>query len=395
MNRKGDENIKILHVTASLSPEWGGPTKVVVELTEALARKGIDITIFTPVRKGDEVKIKPPKGVNLQLFNQGFLSKWWTSYSPDLARNIQWGAYKFDLIHIHEIWHYANFASYHAAKKAGKPYIITIHGLLDPWCLNYKAFKKKIYSLFIQRRILREASALHAITNEEVKHIRTFGIDSSIVMIPNGIDPKEFINLPPREELESFYPKIKGKRIILFLGRIHPKKGLDLLAKAFEKIAREWDNAYLMIVGPDSEGYKIKIEKMLESEGVLNRVIFTGMLSGHEKLAALSRADICAIPSYSEVRSIVALEAMACSIPVVITQQCQFPEVAEVKAGIVIEPDSKQLAQAMCKLLDSPQLCKKMGENGKRLVLEKFTWDKIADKMIKVYEEIVNRKGGM
>ena len=395
MNRKGDENIKILHVTASLSPEWGGPTKVVVELTEALARKGIDITIFTPVRKGDEVKIKPPKGVNLQLFNQGFLSKWWTSYSPDLARNIQWGAYKFDLIHIHEIWHYANFASYHAAKKAGKPYIITIHGLLDPWCLNYKAFKKKIYSLFIQRRILREASAIHAITNEEVKHIRTFGIDNSIVMIPNGIDPKEFINLPPREELESFYPKIKGKRIILFLGRIHPKKGLDLLAKAFEKIAREWDNAYLMIVGPDSEGYKIKIEKMLESEGVLNRVIFTGMLSGRKKLIVLGGADIFALPSYSEGFSMAILEAMICKLPVIITKQCNFPEVTEVGAGNEIDPNVEQLTGALGNLLGNPQLCKKMGENGKRLVLEKFTWDKIADKMIQFYEEILNGKGGM
>ncbi len=395
MNRKGDENIKILHVSASLSPEWGGPTKVVVELTEALARKGIDITIFTPVRKGDEVKIKPPKGVNLQLFNQGFLSKWWTSYSPDLARNIQWGAYKFDLIHIHEIWHYANFASYHAAKKAGKPYIITIHGLLDPWCLNYKAFKKKIYSLFIQRRILREASALHAITNEEVKHIRTFGIDSSIVMIPNGIDPKEFINLPPREELESFYPKIKGKRIILFLGRIHPKKGLDLLAKAFEKIAREWDNAYLMIVGPDSEGYKIKIEKMLESEGVLNKVIFTGMLSGRKKLIVLGGADIFALPSYSEGFSMAILEAMICKLPVIITKQCNFPEVTEVGAGNEIDPNVEQLTGALSNLLGNPELCKKMGEKGRKLVLEKYTWDKTADKMIKVYEEIVNRKGGM
>jgi len=395
MNRKGDENIKILHVTASLSPEWGGPTKVVVELTEALARKGIDITIFTPVRKGDEVKIKPPKGVNLQLFNHGFLSKWWTSYSPDLARNIQWGAYKFDLIHIHEIWHYANFASYHAAKKAGKPYIITIHGLLDPWCLNYKAFKKKIYSLFIQRRILREASAIHAITNEEVKHIRTFGIDNSIVMMPNGINPKEFINLLPREELESFYPKIKGKRIILFLGRIHPKKGLDLLAKAFEKIAREWDNAYLMIVGPDSEGYKIKIEKMLESEGVLNRVIFTGMLSGRKKLIVLGGADIFALPSYSEGFSMAILEAMICKLPVIITKQCNFPEVTEVGAGNEIDPNVEQLTGALGNLLGNPQLCKKMGENGKRLVLEKFTWDKIADKMIQFYEEILNGKGGM
>jgi len=385
--------MRILHVVASLSSEWGGPTKVVTELTEKLAEKGIEITIFSPFKKGEELNIIKPKGVKLQLFPQDFfIDKLWTSFSLDFARTIKQNVHKFDIIHIHEIWHYPNYIASRAAKRASKPYLITIHGTLEPWCLNYKAFKKKIYSLFIQRRILREASAIHAITNEEVKHIRTFGADNSIIMIPNGIDPKKFINLPPREELESFYPKIKGKRIILFLGRIHPIKGLDLLAKAFEKIAREWDNAYLMIVGPDSEGYKIKIEKMLESEGVLSRVIFTGMLNGYEKLAALSRADICVVPSYSEVRSIVALEAMIYKLPVIITHQCQFQEIAEYGAGIIIEPDPKQLVEALNKLLNNPKLCKRMGENGRKLVLEKFTWDKIADKMIKVYEEILNRK---
>ncbi|GAG37700.1 unnamed protein product, partial [marine sediment metagenome] len=186
-----------------------------------------------------------------------------------------------------------------------------------------------------------------------------------------------------------------GKRIILFLGRIHPQKGLDLLAKAFEKIAREWDNAYLMIVGPDSEGYKIKIEKMLESEGVLNKVIFTGMLSGRKKLIVLGGADIFALPSYSEGFSMAILEAMICKLPVIITKQCNFPEVTEVGAGNEIDPNVEQLTGALGNLLGNPELCKKMGEKGRKLVLEKYTWDKTADKMIKVYEEIVNRKGGM
>jgi len=375
--------MKILHVTASISSVWGGPTKVVAELTEKLVEKGVEIT------KSEAVK---PKGVELRLFRQSFMDKLWTSYSSDLARIIQREVYKFDIIHIHEIWHYPHYIAYKAAKKAGKPYVITIHGALNPWCLGYKSFKKKIYASLIQKRILKEANAIHAITDEEVKQIKNFVSSNNITMIPNGINSEEFINLPSRRELEKLYPELTGKEVLLFLGRLHPVKGLDLLAKAFGMIARERDDVYLLIVGPDSDGYRIQIEKVLESEGVLDKAIFTGMLNGNKKLAALSRADICIVPSYSEVRSIVALEAMICKVPVIITRQCNFPEVAEYEAGIVIEPDLKQLTEGLNILLSNSKLCKKMGENEKKLILAKYTWDKIADKMIKVYEDILNRK---
>ncbi|GAF87632.1 unnamed protein product, partial [marine sediment metagenome] len=129
--------MKILYVTASMSSEWGGPTKVVTELAEKIAKKGIGITIFSPFKRGEELKIVKPKGVDLQLFPQNFIDKFWTSYSLDFAKAIKQNVHKFDIIHIHEIWHYPHYIAYKVAKKTGKPYIITIHGLLDPWCLNY------------------------------------------------------------------------------------------------------------------------------------------------------------------------------------------------------------------------------------------------------------------
>lgn len=387
--------MKILYAVASLSPEWGGPTKVVTELTEKLVEKGVEITIFSPFKKDEELEIVQPKGVKLCLFRQSFVDKLWTSYSIDFAKAIKQNVHKYDIVHIHEIWHFPNYIASRIAKRAGKPYVVTIHGALNPWCLNNKAFKKKIYALLIQKRILKEAGVIHAITNEEVKQIKNFVPNNNIVMIPNGINSEDFINLPSRKELEKLYPGLIGKKVLLFLGRIHPIKGLDLLAKAFGIIARERDDVRLLIAGPNSDDYKDKIMRILEEEQVLDKTIFTGMLSGHEKLAALSRADISIVPSYSEVRSIVALEAMICRLPVIITRQCNFPEIAEYEAGIIIEPDLKQLTEALNTLLSNSKLCKKMGENGRRLVLKNFTWDKIADKMIKIYEDILNRKGGM
>jgi len=232
----------------------------------------------------------------------------------------------------------------------------------------------------IQKRILKEANVIHAITNEEVKQIKNFVSSNNIVMIPNGINSEDFIIFPSHKELEKLYPELIGKKVLLFLGRLHPVKGLDLLAKAFGMIARGRDDVYLLIAGPDSDGYKAKIKQTLEKERTLDKFIFTGMLEGRKKSAALSGSDIFVLPSYSEGFSMAILEAMISKLPVIITRQCNFPEVTEYETGIIIEPGSKQLAQAICKLLDDPQLCKKMGENGKRLVLEKFTWDKIADK---------------
>ncbi len=384
--------MKILHVVISLAPEWGGPTKVVHELTEALVEKGVEVSLFAPVRRGGEAEIARPKGVNLQLFREGFLARWWSGYSPGLARAVAQEVGKFDLVHIHELWSHPHLAAYRAARKAKKPYVVTVHGELEPWAINHKALKKKVYSALIQRRILQKAAALHAITAEEVKHIRAFGVDNEVFMTPNGINPQEFQLLPARRELERLYPQLVGKQVVLFLGRLHPKKGLDILARAFGKVARERDDLCLLVVGPDSEGYRAEVAKILEAEGALGKVVFAGMLTGREKLAALGGADVFVLPSYSEGFSIAILEAMACGLPVVITRQCHFPEVAAAGAGLIIEPEVGELAAALEKLLREPQLRQEMGSNGRRLVNEKFTWAKIAGQMIWLYKEALKRQ---
>lgn len=372
--------MKVLHVAASLNPAWGGPTKVVTELTEALAKKGIEVSIFAPLENSKEICI--PKGVDVKLFPKGFLSKFWTSYSSSLAKALMKEVFDFDLVHIHEIWHHPHYAAYKATKLARKPFVITIHGALDPWCLNHKAFRKRVYATLIQKRILKEASGLHAITEEEVKSMSNFVNNQNIFLIPNGLNPEDFENLPERSEIELLYPGLKRKKVILFLGRIHPIKGLDLLAKAFGKLARTRNDIILLIVGPDNYGYAKQVKQMLKIEGVMDKVIFTGILTGHMKLSVLSRADIFVLPSYSEGFSMAILEAMICGLPVIITRQCNFPEVESVGAGKVIDPDVISLSKAMIELVDNPELCKDMGSKGKRLVMEKYIWDKIADQMI-------------
>lgn len=380
--------MKVLHIAASLSYEWGGPTKVVAGLTEALAKKGIEITVFAPIT--DELKFAQINGVNVQIFKQSFPARIWTSCSLELARAVEREISKFDLIHIHEIWHHPQFIAYKAAIKAGKPYIITIHGELEPWCLSNKKIRKKVVSFLFQKKIIEDASALHALTQEEIKNISNYAENNNIFLIPNGIVIEEFEELSNEDCIKDMYPEIKDKKVILFLGRIHPKKGLELLIKAFSRIAKDRNDVCLLIVGPDSEGYQHTIEKICKTEGILNSVIITGMLIGRKKLAALRVANLFVLPSHSEGFSISILEALACGLPVVITKECNFPEVEKMGAGRVIERDVEQLSNNLIELLENPELCKTMGEKGKKMVRDTYTWDKIADKMVAVYETVMS-----
>jgi glycosyltransferase involved in cell wall biosynthesis len=380
--------MKILHVVASLSPKWGGPFEIAIGMAQAIAKKGIKVSIYAPSEKEDGVYINNLKMVDVKLFSKSFFSKFWTSYSPSLAKTLRREITDFDLIHIQEIWHHPLFAAYKAAKFARKPFVVTIQGTLEPWCLNHKKFKKKIGSILFQRKILKEASGLHAVTEEEVKNIYEFVDNNNIFYIPNGINQEDFENLPFNEEFEYLYPELKGKKVLLFLGRIHPKKGLDMLAKAFGAILKKRDDIQLVIAGPDNN-YKNQIVEILKVENAIGNTTFTGMLTGNNKLAALSRADIFVLPSYSEGFSISTLEAMACGLPILITKQCNFPEVEEIGAGKIIDADIGQLSKALLELLDNPELCKEMGKRGRSLVVEKYTWDKVADKMIDAYKEIL------
>ncbi len=382
--------MKVLHVAASLSPKWGGPTMVIQGLTEALVKRGVIITIFAPFRKGEECVV--PKGVDVKLFPQSVFAKLWRNHSFTLAKQLKKALKEFDILHIHEIWHHSHFSAYNAAKFFGIPFVITIHGELEPWSLNYKKLKKRIYANLIQRRILREAKAIHAITNKEVESIRNFGVDNKIVVVGNGIDIEAFRSSFPKQKLLEYYPELKSKKIILFLGRLHPNKGLDILIRAFRRVVESYPETHLLIAGPDENGYQKHIAKLLAEENVAKCVTFAGILIGEKKLTALSGADLFILPSYSEGFSISILEAMASGLPVIITKQCNFPEVEKSNAGIVINPRIDELADAMTKLIGSNEIMKEMGENGKKLVGEKYNWKIISEKMFYLYQEILAKE---
>jgi glycosyltransferase involved in cell wall biosynthesis len=383
--------MRVLQVAASLSPEWGGPVAVVEGLTRALSEQGVQSAVFATT--GRRVGNSPIllDHIESAIFQTGPMSRLWTAHAPGLASALSRAVSENDVVHIHELWHYPHYAAYHAARKIGKPYIVTVHGEFDPWAMQQKGRKKWLYMSLIQRRILQQAAAVQAITPDEADQIRVQGIRTPIAVIPNGIDVTAFQNLPPRSAFLQRFPQLEGKRVILFLGRIHPKKGLDILAQAFARLVSQHENVHLVVAGPDEGTYRRQIEGFLATAGVLDKALFTGLLTGTEKLAAFAAADIFVLPSYSEGLSVSMLEALASGIPIVITRQCQFPEVADSGAGVVIEPDAGQLLEAMAMVLDNPEEGRDMGRRGQKLVIQKYTWDSVATQIRKLYIDIVQR----
>ena len=381
--------MKVLQVVPSLAPEWGGPVKVVNELAGALEVIGVSSEIISAQgrRVGNPETVT--NDIPIHLFETGPLARLWTAHTPGLKKTLARKIPDFDLVHIQELWHYPGYIASKIARSRNVPYIVTIHGELNEWNLQQKRLKKQIYMMAIQRGILQKSAALHAITQAESNRIRQLEIETPVAMIPNGIHTEEFENLPDRSQFVSRYPELENRLIVLFLGRIQQKKGLDILAQAFGNLVRTRHDVRLVVAGPDEDNTLTEIKTILKSQGALEKAVFPGMLTGEHKLEALSAADIFTLTSYSEGFSVALLEALSAGLPLVITDECNFPEVGDSRAGFVVRPNDSETASALMSLLDSADLRREMSENARRLVRSNYTWERIAEKMFTLYENVI------
>lgn len=379
--------MKILQIAENLYLESGGPTKVIGELAEILNLRGVETTVFSTIRRKKKANVYPLV-TESAFFEQNFLSFFWPGYSTDFSKEIFRRIKEFDVIHVHEIWHYPHYAACVAARNAGVPYIITPHGAVDSWCLHRRAFKKKVFFNVAEKKIFSEAAAVQALTQSEADIIKKLVPKSKVVQIPNGINLDDFKIMPNREEFNRAFNIAPEEKVILFLSRIDKKKGLDILARAFGTIACREKRVRLVIAGPDNSGYAREIKKKLEDEKATDKTIFCGNLSGKDKMAALARADIFVLPSYSEGFSMAILEAMACGIPAIFTKQCNFPEAGRSKAALVIDASEIQLMQAINLLLESFELRFRIGNNAKKLIEQDFSLDAISAKLISLYHKV-------
>jgi glycosyltransferase involved in cell wall biosynthesis len=395
--------MKVLHVIAGLAPRNGGPHKAAPEMCRAMARRGHEMAIFTTNMDGDGVLDVPTdrpvyrEGITIRYFPIGIPRHYKCSWP--LARALRDHIPDFDIVHVHSLYLFHTLVAAHFCRKYGVPYLMRPHSTLDPFIRRKSRVRKAVYNLLIEKRNLDCAAAIHYTAHEEMELAHgALGIRAPGAVVPLGIDLNEYADLPPEGEFHSLYPATKDRHVILFLSRITPKKGLDLLARAYGSVARAREDVHLVIAGPDDEGYGRRVRRWFAEEGASERVTFTGMLLGREKLAALRDADLLVLPSYAENFGVAVVEAMTCALPVVISNKVNiWREIDQGRAGIVIGCDEKELSRALIRLLEDGNLRRELGENGRRLVEAKFTWTRAAEQLEALYESILTgareRKG--
>jgi glycosyltransferase involved in cell wall biosynthesis len=296
----------------------------------------------------------------------------------------------FDIVHIHSLYQFPSLAASYYARVHRKPYLIAPHGSLDPYLRRHHRFRKGAYGLLVERRDLNNASAIHYTTQDELELAKPVGIRAPGVVAPLGINREEFSALPPRGTFRNLHPELQSGRLVTFLGRLTAKKGLDTLIRAFALVCKAFDDARLIIAGPDDEGHGAQVCTWLKEAGVYDRTLITGMITGDRKLALLADTDVWVLSSYTENFGVAVVEAMACGLPVVISDKVNIHrEVTAAKAGLVVPCRAKEVASAIGAILGDPLLRLRLSVAAKRLATVDFTWEAAAAQLSEIYHRIV------
>ena len=386
--------MKILHVIATLAPRDGGPSKACFEMARAVARRGHDVTIFATNMNGlDDVLDVPVDrpierdGVTIRYFPIEFPK--FLGNSAPMARALEETVPQMDAIHLHSLYMLHCRFTARACRRAGVPYLMRPHGTLDPYLYRRHRFRKMLLELWFQNRVTRGAAAMHFTTEEEMILAAPHVFGARGIVVPHGLDTDEYDDLPPRGRFRARHPGIGERPIVLFFGRLNFKKGLDILTRAFADVVREVPDAHLVVAGPD-RGMLEKTQAWVEEFGLGRHTTFTGMVTGDDKLALLADSDLFVLPSYSENFGIAVVEAMACGLPVAISDKVNlWHEVANAGAGWVTPADAGAFADAMIEALHDLDGARARGARGRALVGERFQWPQIGHALEEAYASIV------
>lgn len=381
--------MNVLHVIPYASAIYGGPVFVVKQMAEALAERGVSIDVVTTTAHGAEeldVPIGAPllRGAARYFYFPRQGPRFWM-YSRPLRNWLYQHVTDYDLVHVHGLFAYPTLPACAAARHFGIPYIITPHGVLDPWSMSQKWWKKWPYFYFLERRNLACANVIHVTASLEASGVARLGFGQKTKIIPLSID------LPVYHEREAR----EGRALsLLFLSRLHPKKGLPVLFEALALLRGHFNvMARLRVVGDGPDEYVAELTDLAKRLGVLEHIEFVGFLQGEAKAQALAEADVFVLPSYQENFSLAAAEALAVGTPVVVSDQVGIAE--EIKlagAGLVVPAHApKDLANAIAKF-SNPAFRRTAGKNARALAENRFSPAQFGTALLDLYRDTLESK---
>jgi|WetSurSiteA1Bulk_404760.scaffolds.fasta_scaffold03662_4 glycosyltransferase involved in cell wall biosynthesis len=353
-------SLRILLIVPSLDPETGGPTISVPALGKALVKLGHTVTLYTttwPVYGDhDNLSIQPAEDSGYEIVTfpaQRSPLFPHLPYSPALVRAVIKDSRNFDIVHNFSLWNPVATFSLRALRQSGITYCLSPLGMLDPVVLRRNRWKKLPWRIFWERANIEEAALIHFTASLEEERARGYWRLKNTIVVPHVVDLENWKSLPDRSVMETRFPKLQGKEVILFVGRINWVKNLNLLLISLAAVRQERPGAVLVCTGPDNEGYQSVLEKQAQALGISDHVVFTGMLQGNDLKSAYARADALALVSQKENFGHAAAEALACGIPVVLSSAvgvgADWPSSGAVHR---VAPDPQQIASALIQVLE-------------------------------------------
>ncbi|MGQ9849808.1 MAG: glycosyltransferase [Aggregatilineaceae bacterium] len=395
--------MNLLHVIPYYAPAWayGGAVRAATELTRALVRAGHRVTVLTtdtlspteraPVLRETLDGVEVMRVRNLSNALRGRLNLSTPRGMATAARSLIVER-RIDLVHCHELRTVENLLVAPVVKALGVPLAVSPHGTL-PTSTGRPTFKRA-WDRLLGGRLLPRCDAVIALTRDEAAEARALwaarGIDVPVHIVPNGVHLDEFAALPPKDAARARWG-LGGGPVVLFLGRLHARKGLQLLLPAFAGALQHVPDARLLIAGPD-EGMLTALQAQARDLALGERVVFTGLLTGPDRLAALAAADLFALPAEGEGFSMAVLEGLACGLPALLTPGCHFPEAAEAGAGLIVPREVEPLREALIALLSDADRRAAMSQRARALVEARYTWPQIVAQMETAYAAIIASK---
>lgn len=379
--------MKILQVIAYFTPRKGGDVNVCYNLSKQLAMRGHEVTIATSDHEFDKEYADSIEQVGVKVIPFHCIADICAFLvTPSIRKWMKFNINDFDLIHMHNFRSYQNNIVHYYAMQHKVPYILQAHGSVLRTV--QRQFLKTLYDAVWGYRLLKNAIKVIAVTNNEVEQYIQMGVDQKkIAVIPNGIDINK---LNSKKNHGAFRKKIdiNDERLVLFLGRIHQRKGVDYLIRSFGRVLENENNAILVVVGPD-DGYKRELERIIEELGIGNRVKFVDYISNVSE--AYTDADVLIYPAIYEIFGLVPFEAIICGTPVIVADDCGCGEIVKkADCGYLVRyGDVECLKNQIIYVLNNPDEAKKKVLQGQRYIYENLTWDKIVTKVEEVYEDCI------
>ena len=383
--------LRVLHVTPYFAPAfaYGGPPRSILGLCRGLQRAGVEVRVITTNAGGAS---RPALAVAEDAEYAGVPAQYLPLVPPrrlfasrGMRRALAATLPRHDLVHVHGIWHLPGWLAGRAALRARRPYVLSPRGMLADGALGHHRARKRVAYRAFTRRHVAGAALLHAGSDDEAHGLAELGVPVPIITVPNGIDPPDA--MPPRGAFRRTLGLADDDPVVVFLGRIHPHKRLDLLAAAFAAVRAARPAARLVIAGPDEDGHRQTIEPLFA--GLQPSVHWLGEVADGDKWRLLADADALVLCSRSESFGLSVLEGMAAGVPVVVTRTCPWADVEREGCGLWVAHDARAIADALVHVLGERARGRAMGDRGRVLARTKYSWDAVARSMTDAYHAVL------